>query len=115
MEPGIRKWGFLLTEMVLIVASILFAFALDSWWDQRQLVTEEREILLGLQEEFVLNRSKLETRMAMHEGNLAAVEQFHIRQPHDARTHRVLQMRPTGLVGVGQVGVLACHAEQMTA
>lgn len=76
MEPGIRKWGFLLTEMVLIVASILFAFALDSWWDQRQLVTEEREILLGLQEEFELNQSKLEARMAVHQRNLVSVQQL---------------------------------------
>jgi hypothetical protein len=76
MEPGIRKWGFLLTEMVLIVASILFAFALDSWWDRRQLATEEREILLGLQEEFILNRSKLESRIVTHEINLLAVEQL---------------------------------------
>jgi hypothetical protein len=35
-HPTTRRWGFLLTEMVLIVASILFAFALDSWWDERK-------------------------------------------------------------------------------
>lgn len=62
----LRRWGFLLTEAVLIVASILLAFALDSWWDERKDRVEEQEILQGLQEEFRLNRASLETRLARH-------------------------------------------------
>ncbi len=61
-----RRWGFLFTEAVLIVASILLAFALDSWWDERKERVEEAEILHGLREEFLLNRSKLEYRMGRH-------------------------------------------------
>jgi hypothetical protein len=87
MEPGLRKWGFLFTEMVLIVASILFAFALDSWWDQRKLGAEEREILLGLQEEFELNRAKLQSRISQHEKNLQAVERLLAASGSD-RPHR---------------------------
>lgn len=75
-ESNIRTWGFLLTEMVLIVASILFAFALDSWWDQRRQGAEEHEILLGLQEEFQLNQAKLQRRIEQHEQNLLNVEEL---------------------------------------
>jgi len=50
----------LLTEMVLIVASILLAFALDSWWQDRKDAHEEVQLLQGLQEEFTQNRQTLE-------------------------------------------------------
>ena len=30
------RWGFLLLEAVLIVVSILLAFATDAWWEGRQ-------------------------------------------------------------------------------
>lgn len=62
----LQRWGLLLTEMVLIVASILLAFALDSWWDERRDRVEEQEILHGLREEFLLNRSMLDRRVAQH-------------------------------------------------
>jgi len=39
-------------EAVVIVTSILLAFAIDAWWDERQERIEEVEILLGLQSEF---------------------------------------------------------------
>lgn len=50
----------LFTEMVLIVASILLAFALDSWWQDRKDAQEEVRLLQGLQEEFRQNRQTLE-------------------------------------------------------
>ncbi|MEJ2385633.1 MAG: hypothetical protein P8Y54_14830 [Xanthomonadales bacterium] len=62
----LARWGLLLSEMALIVASILLAFALDSWWDERKDRVEEAEILQGLQEEFRLNRAVLERRLAQH-------------------------------------------------
>jgi hypothetical protein len=69
----IKSWGFLFTEMVLIVASILFAFTLDSWWDERKEQVEETKILHGLQEEFLHNRAVLEDRIDKHSRNLAAM------------------------------------------
>lgn len=65
-DPDLKRWGFLFTEAVLIVASILLAFALDSWWDERKERVVEAEILHGLEEEFLLNRSKLDYRMGRH-------------------------------------------------
>ena len=65
-DPDLKRWGFLFTEALLIVASILLAFALDSWWDERKERVEEAEILHGLEEEFFLNRSKLDYRIEQH-------------------------------------------------
>jgi len=72
----LKSWGFLLTEMVLIVASILLAFALDSWWDERKDRAEEQEILQGLKEEFAGNRATLERYMSYHFQSLSGMEQL---------------------------------------
>lgn len=75
-HPDLRRWGFLFTEAVLIVASILLAFSLDSWWDERKERVEEAEILHGLQQEFLLNRSKLENRIERHHQDLDAMREL---------------------------------------
>jgi len=53
-------------EAVVIVASILLAFAIDAWWDERQERIEETEILLGLQSEFSRYRDDLDTSIEYH-------------------------------------------------
>ncbi|MEJ2401941.1 MAG: hypothetical protein P8Y52_11190 [Xanthomonadales bacterium] len=73
-DSPLARWGLLITEMVLIVASILLAFALDSWWDERKDRVEEQAILQGLRAEFELNRTLLERRVAQHTREQAEVE-----------------------------------------
>ena len=46
---------YLLAEGLLIVISILIAFAIDAWWAERQDRTEERRILESLKAEFQAN------------------------------------------------------------
>lgn len=46
------KWGFLLAEAVLIVLSILLAFAIDAWWDGRQERARRLELLQALRSDF---------------------------------------------------------------
>ena len=41
-------WARVLVEGVVIVASILLAFGIDAWWEQRQDREEERRILQAL-------------------------------------------------------------------
>jgi len=53
-------------EAAVIVASILLAFAIDAWWDERQERTEETEILLGLKSEFSRYRDDLEKSIEYH-------------------------------------------------
>jgi hypothetical protein len=74
VKSDLRRWGFLFTEMVLIVASILLAFALDSWWDERKTREEEREILIGLHDEFTYGRGLLIDRIEQHETDLRKLE-----------------------------------------
>ena len=45
-------WARLGVESVAIVASILIAFAIDTWWDDRQDREHERIYLESLRQEF---------------------------------------------------------------
>jgi hypothetical protein len=42
IEPQKIQWKRLSVEAVAIVASILFAFAIDAWWDDRQKAGDEQ-------------------------------------------------------------------------
>lgn len=64
----------MLAEAVLIVASILFAFGIDAWWNERQERIEETEILLGLKQEFALSRATLVRQLAYNSDGLDAME-----------------------------------------
>jgi hypothetical protein len=48
-------WNRIAVEAAAIVASILLAFAIDAWWDDRQDRAEEQRILVGLKSEFEQN------------------------------------------------------------
>lgn len=51
---------------MLIVVSILLAFAIDAWWDGRGLQRQEQDLLVGLQAEFQRNRELLAGNRAQH-------------------------------------------------
>lgn len=53
-------------EAVLIVISILLAFGIDAWWDERQTGIEEAEMLAALEGEFLRNREALQTQLGLH-------------------------------------------------
>jgi hypothetical protein len=61
----------LVLEGVAIVASILFAFAIDAWWDGHQERQEEERLLTALLDEFRENKELLEEARIHHR----AVEQ----------------------------------------
>ncbi len=52
-------WMRLTAEGALIVVSILLAFWIDAWWDERQEAQEKLEILVSLRYEFEAHRSVL--------------------------------------------------------
>ena len=54
-------------EIVVVVASILIAFALDAWWDSAVERDQERALLAGLLTEFEQNRPRLDVRIDNHE------------------------------------------------
>ena len=54
-----NPWKKLIIESLVIVTSILLAFAIDAWWDGRQELREERIILEQLHDEFIQNQQSL--------------------------------------------------------
>jgi hypothetical protein len=68
-----RLAGRLVLESLVIVASILAAFALDRWWESVQLRAEEREVLAALDAEFRVARSQLEASLELHRRTLGSV------------------------------------------
>ena len=68
------QWKRLSIEAAAIVASILLAFAIDAWWQDRQERSFEQDILLGLQEEYQDHRSVLGEQRDFHILFLTSVE-----------------------------------------
>lgn len=58
------EWKRTAVEGVAIVISILLAFWIDTWWEGRMEVRLEGVYLLELQEDFELNKSRLENDIA---------------------------------------------------
>ncbi len=67
-------WKRLTVEAVAIIVSILMAFAIDAWWDERQTRNEEQQILHGLKEEFIVIHKTLTRDKAEHLTRLRFLE-----------------------------------------
>jgi hypothetical protein len=60
------QWRRIAVESVAIVISILFAFAIDAWWEERQERVEEAEILVGLEQEFRETQALIEDKLRQY-------------------------------------------------
>ena len=69
-----ERFARMLVEGVVIVASILAAFALDRWWDSVRARREEQQVLQAMDVEFRAARDKLESYVALHRRILHSVE-----------------------------------------
>ena len=69
-------WGRILAEGAAIVVSILLAFAIDAWWDNRKERFEEHQILLGLEAEFSDLRDRLDQWAQFNQEGGEAIEQL---------------------------------------
>ena len=67
-------WKRLSVEAIAIVASILLAFAIDAWWDDRQERELEQKALLGLHAEYQDHQGELSRGRSRHLGYLRAIE-----------------------------------------
>ena len=79
------SWSRLVAEAVLIVASILVAFAIDAAWDGHLDRIEERGILSDLRLEFVENRAALEAAVGVHRQAQSNVETLYSMTAQDVR------------------------------
>ena len=59
--------GRLLLEGVVIVGSILLAFALDTWWSNRRERADELAVLENLEQEFRSAGEQLDVYIALHQ------------------------------------------------
>ena len=64
LSTGIQ-WRRLLAESLAVILSILLAFSIDAWWDSRQEVQRERELMVGLLADFRSSRPGLEERLVL--------------------------------------------------
>ena len=70
----IIPWKRIAVEATAIVGSILLAFAIDAWWEDRQIRIDEQQVLLGLSAEFVTNHEVLSRELASHLKDLQSLE-----------------------------------------
>ena len=63
----------LLVEGLVIVASILAAFALDRWWESVRARADEQQVLESLDVEFRAAREQLDGTLALHRRILQSV------------------------------------------
>ena len=66
-------WKRLSVEAAAIVVSILLAFAIDAWWDERRERAEEREVLESLRVEFETNRDEAASVISFHDRVIQSV------------------------------------------
>ncbi len=75
-DPIVRRvagsrWAFLLAEATLIVASILLALAIESWWAGLQEEAARLDLLLALEEDFSTTERGLEAALDSAESHAA--------------------------------------------
>ncbi|NIL94697.1 MAG: hypothetical protein GTO71_09700 [Woeseiaceae bacterium] len=75
-ESSRAKLSWLLLESFLVVASILLAFWIDAWWDQRKDRIKEYEILIGLEAEFVDVKTRLEYWASRNARGIGGIGKF---------------------------------------
>ena len=61
-------------EGIVMVASILLAFGIDAWWDDRRAVLDEREHIAQLTFDFQVNATRLANIRSIHEAALDLLE-----------------------------------------
>ena len=70
----IIHWKRIAVETTAIVGSILLAFAIDAWWEDRQVRIDEQQVLLGLGAEIVTNHEVLSRDLASHLKDIQSLE-----------------------------------------
>jgi len=73
-EPRIIPWKRITVEAAAIVASILLAFAIDAWWDDRKERVLEQEALHDLRAEYEDHQSDISQARVRHLTYLRAIQ-----------------------------------------
>lgn len=73
-SAGSQRMARWLVEIFVIVLSILLAFGIEAWWEERQDRQEEQQILAGLEREFTDYRDRLAFALKKHANMSASME-----------------------------------------
>ena len=79
MNMTIRReipWPRILAEGTAVVVSILLAFSIDAWWDERKERADEHQVLLGLKAQFKANQREARAVIDHHEDTLRRIREF---------------------------------------
>lgn len=76
-------WQRLSIEAAAIVGSILLAFAIDAWWEDRQNLESEQFALRSLREDFSASRQELSQRLQTLENSQIQFAEFQSFNPED--------------------------------
>jgi hypothetical protein len=76
-------WKRLSIEAAAIVGSILLAFAIDAWWEDRQNLESEQIALRSLREDFAASRQELSQRLRTLEKSQIQFAEFQSFNPED--------------------------------
>jgi hypothetical protein len=78
MFGGSQKYWIpvLLAESVAVVVSILLAFAIDAWWENREERAEELRAMQGLKSEFELNLALIDTELVYRNAVIFSLQQL---------------------------------------
>ena len=71
-----RRPKHLITEALVIVASILFAFWIDAWWEDRGAKVAEAGALEAIRTELAQNREALDAILTTNEDDLDRIDRF---------------------------------------
>ena len=69
-------WPRIFAEGVAIVISILLAFSIEAWWDDRQYEEDEKQILISLLENFRAKRVLVEQKRAYNHAILTSTKKL---------------------------------------
>lgn len=71
-DPSNIHWNRIFVEGVAIIASILIAFAIDAWWEDRQETESEIRNLVRVSAELEANSERIQSKLRTIEGSIEA-------------------------------------------
>jgi hypothetical protein len=93
------SWNRILVEGTAIVASILLAFSIDAWWEQRVDDAEARVLVEGMRADFSTSQAELDERIRVVNNIYEANRDF-LRRVQSAEIGEELEIPYRVLVGV---------------
>jgi hypothetical protein len=76
-------WNRFAIEAIVIVGSILLAFAIDAWWDERQSEAREQDLLFRLETGFINHISQADSAIVLASRSLQGITTFIAKTPEE--------------------------------